>query len=109
MQMMTKALAATLPSLRSTEGKTEQEVIAHVHYFTSSWDWWATEYDPETRTFFGLVRGFEIELGYFSLDELEENGCERNPLRGIERDLYWTPTSLAEVRRKLRAQEAGRC
>ena len=49
----------------------------------------------------GLVRGFEVELGYFSLDELDANSCNVKPLGGVERDLYWRPKSLAEVRRGL--------
>lgn len=101
MKMLTRELEAVLPPLRSTDGKPEEEVMVLAHYFASSWDWWVTEYDPETRTFFGLVRGFEIELGYFSLDELEENSCERRPLGGVERDFYWTPKSLKAVREKL--------
>lgn len=102
MKLMTKELEAKLPPLGSTEEKPEAEVLIHAHYFSNSWDWWVTEYDPETRTFFGLVRGFEIEIGYFSLDELEENSCERRPFGGIERDLYWTPKSLKDVREGLK-------
>lgn len=53
--------------------------------------WYFSEYDPETRRFFGLCdlgMGFP-ELGYASRDELE---ALRGPfgLR-IERDMYWTP------------------
>ena len=46
--------------------------------------------------FFGLVSGFEVELGYFSLKELEE---ARGP-RGlpIERDLYFQPKTLKELK-----------
>jgi hypothetical protein len=73
------------------------DAIAQVKFFTptSNWTWWATEYDPEQKLFFGLVEGFERELGYFSLDELHE---AKGPLGlGIERDLYWTPKPLKEV------------
>jgi hypothetical protein len=42
-----------------------------------------------------LVDGFERELGYFSLDELEQL---RGPLGlPVERDLYWKPTLLSEL------------
>lgn len=56
----------------------------------------ATEYDPAEGIFFGLVQGFEVELGYFSLAELEE-------IRGpggltIERDLHFEPRPLSEIR-----------
>lgn len=45
------------------------------------------------RLFFGLVIGHEPELGYFSVDELEQ-------VRGrlglpIERDLHFTPAPLS--------------
>ena len=45
--------------------------------------------------FFGLVIGFEKELGYFSLAELES---ARGPMGlAIERDLHFTLGSLSEV------------
>jgi hypothetical protein len=60
-----------------------------------SWTWYAIEFDGDD-TFFGLVDGFEKELGYFRLSELLENrgkfGLE------IERDLHFTPTRLSELR-----------
>ena len=57
--------------------------------------------------FFGLVDGFEKELGYFSLAELE---AVRGPLGlPIERDLYWKPKTLEEIAPELFAnlQEKG--
>jgi len=30
----------------------------------SSWTWYLTEYDPKERLAFGLVAGFETEIGY---------------------------------------------
>jgi hypothetical protein len=102
MKLMTKEMEDKLPPLNSMDGRKEEEVLVFAHYFSGSWDWYATEFDPKTRMFFGLVRGFEIELGYFSLDELERSSCEVHPLGGIERDLYWTPKTHAAVRRSLR-------
>ena len=108
MRLMTKELEEAFAKQGNTEEKSEEETIVLAHYFSSSWDWWATEYDPKRRIFFGLVRGFEVELGAFSLAELEANSCNVRPLGGIERDLYWTPVSLAEVRKKLDREEACR-
>lgn len=102
MKLMTKELEEAFAKQGSTEEKSETETMVVAHYFSSSWDWWATEYDPANRRFFGLVRGFETELGYFSLDELEELSCNVRPVGGIERDLYWTPKTLADVRARLR-------
>jgi len=89
---MTEALASSLPARNDSK-----DALAVVKYFTpdADWTWFATEYDPESRMFFGLVDGFERELGYFSLDELEQL---RGPLGlPIERDLYWKPTPVSEL------------
>ena len=96
MKLLTKEILDKLPPLYSQDGK-GWDAIAQVKFFApwSSWTWWATEYDPKTRIFFGLVDGFERELGYFSLDELQE---VQGPFGlGSERDMYWTPKSLKEV------------
>ncbi len=85
-----------LPALYSQDGKGD-DAIAYVKFFTpfSSWTWYATEFDGDD-TFFGLVVGLETELGYFSLSELD--GLARKGLPLVERDLYWTPTRLGDIR-----------
>jgi len=54
-----------LPQLYSGEEK-GLDAIAQVKFFTpdSNWTWYASEFDGED-IFFGLVSGFEVELGYF--------------------------------------------
>ncbi len=97
MELLPKHLEETLPALGGQEGMGE-EAIAHVKFFTpwSHWTWYASEYDPKDRLFFGLVVGDYTEYGYFSLDELESvSGPEG--LR-IERDLYWDPRPIRECR-----------
>jgi len=72
------------------------DALAQVKFFTpdSSWTWYASEFDGED-IFFGLVSGFEVELGYFSLKEMQE---VRGPLGlPIELDLYFEPKSLREL------------
>ena len=73
MKLLPKEILDKLPKLYSQEKKGGDAVVI-VKFFTpwSSWTWYATEYDPVERTFFGLVDGFEKELGYFSLDELAD-------------------------------------
>mgnify|MGYP003395102625 CR=1 FL=1 len=64
---------------------------------TGSWTWYISEYDTETREAFGLVDGFEAELGYISMPELVAfRGRFGLPL---ERDLHWTPRPLSECAR----------
>src|SRR5210317_913141 len=85
-----------LPNLYENE-EYGLEAKALVKFFTpdSNWTWYASEFDGED-IFFGLVSGFEVELGYFSLSELES---VRGPLGlPIERDLYFEPKSLRELR-----------
>lgn len=105
-----------LPPLYSQDNNPDPQAM--VKFFTpwSNWTWYATEgsyvnedgvcddengnYITEDKAhdymFFGLVDGFEKELGYFSLRELfEANG----PFGlKIERDIHWKPKPLSELR-----------
>lgn len=98
MKFLTKADEARLPALYTQES--EPDPVVQVKFFTpwTSWTWYAIEYDGED-LFFGYVVGLESELGYFSRRELES---VRGPggLR-IERDLYFKPTRLSEVKAKV--------
>ena len=96
-KLLTKGLAAKLPELYSQDGKGE-EAVAVVKFFSpyTGWRWYATEFDG-VDTFFGLVEGFETELGYFSLQELE-SVTVFGGVPAIERDLHWTPRTLGELR-----------
>ena len=92
--LMSEDLAKQIPRLYATEKNNDP--IAYVKLFTpdSSWTWYVTEYDPEERLCFGLVIGHERELGYFSLEELEE---VKGPLGlKIERDLHWEPKPFSQ-------------
>ena len=96
MKLMTKEILDRIPALYSQEN--EPDPMVHVKFFdpTGSWTWYATEFDPKEGTFFGLVKGFEEELGYFSLAELES---VRGRLGlGIERDLHFTPCRLSAIK-----------
>ena len=95
MDLLPDELRRKLPKLYDQE-KLGADAIAYAKYFTpdSSWTWYATEFDGKD-TFFGLVDGFEKEMGYFSLLELK---AARGPLGlPIERDLYWKPRTLKEI------------
>ena len=96
MKLLTKAIEAKLPPLYSQDGRGD-EAIALVKFFTpdSSWSWYATEYDPQERVFFGLVDGLEMELGYFSLDELQS--IKGSLGLSVERDIYFSPTKLSTL------------
>ena len=100
MKLLTKELESRFAETGSQDHKLYQAaVLAKFFCPWNQWTWYATEYDPETRTFFGLVNGYEPELGYFSLDELEE---VTGPMGlKIERDRHWKQKTLAEVKDSL--------
>jgi hypothetical protein len=61
-------------------------------------DWYATEYDPVDRIFFGyasIFHDWNDEWGYTSLDELATYKGQFG--LGIERDRYWQEKPASEV------------
>ena len=103
-ELMTKELGDTIPALYANENDEDYDsVLAHVKLFSpySNWTWYVTEWEAETGLCFGLVEGFETELGYFSLDELAEVTV-LGGVPGVERDLYWQSQTLGEIKRKSR-------
>ena len=96
-RLITKELAESAPRPYETDGQgTSAVAVAHFFSNANGWDWYLTELDPDTGDAFGLVFGFERELGYFNLHEMEEVN-EKFGFEAIERDLHWEPTTLAEV------------
>jgi hypothetical protein len=92
---------AILPPLDSSE-RVVWDAPALVKFFIpdDDWSWYASAFDGKD-TLFGLVVGWDVEAGYFSLSELE---AVRGP-RGlpVESDPDFEPTSL----RKLHEQHFG--
>ena len=94
MKLMTKEIEKKIPKLYSQDGK-GYDAIVHVKYFDplGSSAWFGTEYDKEQRLFFGwaCLNGNieDAELGYFSLDQIENTR--------IERDMYFAPCSLKKA------------
>lgn len=114
--LLDQASRERLPKLYANE-EIGLNALAQAKFFTpsSNWTWYASEAsaamkdgtykpltdvdpnDPEIEDviFFGLVDGFELELGYFSLSELESVGGGLT--LPIERDRHFTPTTLKEL------------
>jgi hypothetical protein len=92
------------PVRREAAGKVLSILWIHGNSPAAHPTWYASEFDGED-LFFGLVSGFEVELGYFSLKELKE---VKGPMGlPIERDLYYEPKSqkeLLELHRKQRGE-----
>ena len=108
-KLMTKELADTIPPLYTNENVDDPDaVLAPAKLFSpyNGWRWYITEWDLKTGLCFGLVEGFETELGYFR----PHRGWRRSPCFGkvpaVERDLYWKPMTLGEIRRQSRSMAA---
>ncbi len=108
-KLMTKELGATIPAIRSTANvEDSDDVLARAKLFCpyNGWRWYITEWDPQTGECFGLIEGSETEWGYFDLTELAETTVfGRVP--AIERDLYWKPKTIGEIRSESRGRVAA--
>ena len=99
-KLMTKELGEKIPALRANENAADLDaVLAPAKLFSpyNGWRWYITEWDAETGLCFGLVEGFETEWGYYDLTELAEVTVFGG-IPAIERDLYWTPKTIGEIR-----------
>jgi hypothetical protein len=102
MKLLTKSLERRFAEVVSQEDVKDPIIIVKFFNPIGAGTWFATEYDPKNRIFFGYVSIFgdwNDEWGYFSLDELE-NYRGRLGL-GIERDLYFEEQRASQVINKI--------
>lgn len=98
MKLLTKELLERFAKLGKQEDSADPIVVAKFFNPTGAGIWYATEYDPQSRAFFGFVSIFgdwNDEWGSFSLDELQ--GYTGKMGLGIERDLYFDEKRISEV------------
>ena len=83
MRLMTKEIEKKIPPMDSVNSDNPKIVVMFFDPI-SSWTWYVIEGEKQENDwlFFGYVKGFENELGYFGLNELQSVGR-------IERDLYF--------------------
>ncbi|MGO9417070.1 MAG: DUF2958 domain-containing protein, partial [Syntrophobacteraceae bacterium] len=87
MKLLTQELLRRFAKIGRQEQVKDPLVVAKFFNPTGAGTWYATEYDPESRCFFGYVSLFgdwNDEWGSFSLDELEDFRGRFG--LGIERD-----------------------
>ncbi len=92
MKLMTKEISKRAQEafkVYQSKPLAEQEVVAKFFDPIGSWTWYLLNQDPEdTDYLWGIVKGHEVEIGSFSLHELESLAQHR--ILGIERDLFFT-------------------
>lgn len=86
-----------MPSLYSTEKQEVEEHLLLLRFYhpLSKWSWYAVEYDPKERLFFGLTDGFEREWGYFSLTEMAFTEVSGVPVMW---DVDFKPVKFGELK-----------
>ena len=98
MKLLTLELINTFEKVGRQEEVKDHLVITKFFNPTGAGTWYATEYNPESKIFFGYVSIFNDwndEWGYFSLTELESL---KGPFGlGIERDLYFTSKPFSQI------------
>lgn len=104
MQLLTQELSAQAQAQYPLGNDMDQLVVARFFSPTSNWVWYVMNQDPEDPDYlWGIVKGFEVEIGSFSLSELE---CIKLPMGlSIERDLYFKPRPAREVYEALQRGE----
>jgi len=102
MKLLTKELEKRFKKVGRQENVKDPIVIAKFFNPQGAGTWFATEYDPVDKIFFGYVSisgDDNDEWGYFSLKELESYKGRFG--LGIERDKWFKETSSKEVIKKL--------
>ncbi len=97
MKLMTKQLEKDFDKIGSQESEKDPIVVAKFFNPAGRGTWYATEYNPEDKIFFGYASIFgdhNDEWGSFALEELEE--LELPFGLGIERDAYTSQKPISE-------------
>jgi len=99
--LLTEEVREKLPKLYSQGGRPAAGIKVITKFFdpTGAWTWYVLEGEPVIDEagremdfqFFGFVKGFEGELGYFTLNELlhAKDGLTGLQALPIERDLHF--------------------
>lgn len=100
MKLMTKTIEKAAQKQYAKGSSNDQMIVAKFFDPCGSWTWYLMNQDPGDPDYlWGIVKGFEVEMGSFSLSELEN---VRGKLGlGIERDRYFEPMTVDDLMAKL--------
>lgn len=102
MKLLTKQLLKRFEEVGRQDNVGDPIVVAKFFNPLGAGTWYATEYDPINKIFFGYVSIFgdwNDEWGSFSLLELEDSVGSLG--LGIERDLYFTEQPFSKAIRNI--------
>lgn len=95
-KLIPKDILDNIPNLYETEDL--KDPICHIKLFTpdSNFTWYIIESSIDDDICYAYVVGFDSELGYISLNELES--IRGNLNLQVERDLSFKPTLLSKIK-----------
>lgn len=96
-----------LPKLYEQQKFDDDKAIAHLKFSANNgWEWYVMEYDGKDK-FYGLVYGFALERGYFSLNEiasiLSDPYKNREQYPVVNRDQRFEPRTLDLIVQEIQA------
>ena len=103
MKLMTKAIKEKAVKQFDEGSDMEQMVVAKYFDPVGSWKWFLMNMDKDGDYCWGIVEGNAVEMGSFSMRELE--GIKRPFGLGIERDTMFKPMKAKDVCDKLNRGE----
>ena len=101
MKLLTKEIAEKATKQYDKGSDMEQMIVAKFFNPVGSWTWYLMNMADNGDYCWGIVDGNAVEMGSFSIKELEELQL---PLgMKIERDLYFEPMKASELWKELNA------
>ena len=100
MKLLTNAIKEKAQKQFDDGSDMEQMVIAKYFDPMGDWKWFLMNMDKDEDYCWGIVKGFEVEMGSFSLAELKEALGRR-----LQRDLYFEPMKAKDVWEQLNKGE----
>ena len=103
MKLLTKKIKEQATKQYSKKSDMDQMVVAKYFDPAGSWKWYLMNMHKDDDYCWGIVKGYAVEMGSFSMKELEEF-----PVRfglTIERDLYFEPVKASFIWEKLNKGE----
>ena len=103
MKLMTKEIKEKAQKQFDEGSDMEQMVVAKYFDAMGDWKWFLMNMKKDEDYCWGIVKGFEVEMGSFSMKELEELKLPFG--MGIERDICFEPMKASEVWEQLNKGE----
>ena len=87
--LITRKLAEALPPIDHFSNTNADSIPVAVRFVGSRNTYYPWEYDPKHKRFYGLVKGSETHVGFFTLRSMEGGFAQS--------DKTWKPKTLSEL------------